>query len=445
MILQKQFTAYIKKENLFHPKDKLLLAVSGGVDSVVLCELCKQVGYTFAMAHCNFNLRAGDSRRDEAFVQSLAQQYGVAFHGISFDTNAVARQEKKSVEETARDLRYGWFEELRIDNGYNYIVTAHHADDNVETVLMNFFRGTGIKGLHGILPKQNKIVRPLLFTTKKELQAFATTNKLAFVTDFTNEQNDFTRNYFRNELIPAVQKVFPAVNENILKNISRFGEAEQLYTQAIEMHKKNLLEIKGNEMHIPVLKLQKLRPLPSIVYEIIKDYNFTAPQTEEVIGLLQSESGKYVRSSSHRIIRNRKWLIISPNKTDDAQNILIEENDTSINFEGGVVEIEKYLQLSTISHQPSTAQLDAAEIKFPLLLRKWKQGDYFYPLGMQKKKKLSRFFIDQKLSLTQKESVWVIESNKKIVWVIGLRIDNRFKITDGTKQILQLVFKKTGE
>lgn len=445
MILQKQFTAYIKKENLFHPKDKLLLAVSGGVDSVVLCELCKQAGYTFAMAHCNFNLRAGDSRRDEAFVQSLAQQYGVAFHGISFDTNAVARQEKKSVEETARDLRYGWFEELRIDNGYNYIVTAHHADDNVETVLMNFFRGTGIKGLHGILPKQNKIVRPLLFTTKKELQAFATTNKLAFVTDYTNEQNDFTRNYFRNELIPAVQKVFPAANENILKNISRFGEAEQLYTQAIEMHKKKLLEIKGNEMHIPVLKLQKVTPLSSIIYEIIKEYNFTAAQTEEVIGLLQSESGKYVQSSSHRIIRNRKWLIISPNKTEDAQNILIEENDTSINFEGGVVEIEKYLQLSTISHQPSTAQLDAAEIKFPLLLRKWKQGDYFYPLGMQKKKKLSRFFIDQKLSLTQKENVWVIESNKKILWVTGLRIDDRFKITDGTKQILQIVFKKTGE
>ncbi|MGG9964625.1 tRNA lysidine(34) synthetase TilS [Ferruginibacter sp. SUN106] len=445
MILQKQFTDYIKKENLFHPKDKLLLAVSGGVDSAVLCALCKQAGFDFAIAHCNFQLRGEDSKRDEVFVQSLSEQYSVAFHVISFDTNTIAKQQKKSVEEVARDLRYAWFEQLRIDNGYNYIVTAHHADDNVETVLMNFFRGTGIKGLHGILPKQNKIIRPLLFANKKELIAFAIENKLQFVTDYTNTQNDFTRNYFRNELIPAVQKVFPAANENILKNINRLAEAEQLYNQAIEMYKKKLLEIRGNEIHIPVLKLQKLMPLSSIVYEIIKDYGFTALQTEEVIGLLQSESGKYVQSLSYRIIRNRKWLIISPNKTENAQNILIEETDKKIFFESGVLEIEKSLPLSTINNQLSTAQLDASEIQFPLLLRKWKQGDYFYPLGMQKKKKLSRFFIDQKLSLTQKENVWVIETNKKILWVIGLRIDNRFKITDTTKQILQIAFKKTGE
>ncbi len=462
MNLLEKFKSYIKEQNLFQQKDKLLLAVSGGVDSVVLCELCKQAGYDFVMAHCNFQLRGADSERDEKFVRALAEKYGVKIFVEKFDTAAIAKQEKKSIEETARDLRYKWFNELignsktptrnsqkATDNKSaenttplpiaNWILTAHHADDNIETVLMNFFRGTGIKGLHGILPKQNNIIRPLLFANKKELYAFATANNLDHVTDYTNEQNDFTRNYFRNELIPSLKKVFPEADENILKNITRFGEAEQLYNQAIALHKTKLLEQKGNEIHIPVLKLQKIKPLATVIYEIIKDYNFTSHQTEEVITLLQSESGKYIQSATHRIIKNRKWLIISPSQTISAQNILIEQTDKQINFGEGKLQIEKHSTFN-INHSPLIAQFDLSQTKFPLLLRKWKQGDYFYPLGMQKKKKLSRFFIDQKLSLTQKEKVWVIESNKKILWVIGMRIDDRFKITDKTKEVLQISF-----
>lgn len=430
---------YIQQNHLFHPKDKLLLAVSGGVDSVVLCELCKQAGYDFAIAHCNFKLRGSDSESDEQFVKQLAEKYAVPFYVTAFDTNAAAKATKKSIEETARNLRYEWFEEIRSKNDYAFIVTAHHANDNIETVLMNFFRGTGIKGLHGILPKQNKIVRPLLFAKKEALATFAAANKLAFVTDYTNDQNDFTRNYFRNGLIPAIQKVFPAAEENLLGNITRLGEAEQLYNEAINTYKKKLLEVKGNEVHIPILKLQQTKPQQTVLFEIIKDYGFTSHQTEEVTALLQSESGKYVQSSTHRIIRNRKWLIISPNKTEEAANILIEEDDKEILFSGGQLRIEQYSTFD-IQHSTLIAQLDAAEIKFPLLLRKWKQGDYFYPLGMQKKKKLSRFFIDQKLSITDKEKVWVLECNKKILWIIGLRIDDRFKITANTKQVLHINF-----
>jgi tRNA(Ile)-lysidine synthase len=460
MNLLKSFQQYIKQQHLFNPKDKLLLAVSGGVDSVVLCELCKQAGYDFAIAHCNFQLRGEESERDEQFVRALAEKYGVAFYSETFDTKTVSKKEKKSIEETARDLRYNWFNEL-IGNTQlaksneaaaahcplpiaHWLLTAHHANDNVETVLMNFFRGTGIKGLHGILSKQNKIIRPLLFATKKELLVFADENKLQFVTDYTNAENDFTRNYFRNELIPSIKKIFPEVEENILKNIGRLGEAGQLYNQAIALHKSKLLEQKGNEIHIPVLKLQKVQPLATIIYEIIKHYNFTAHQTQEVVTLLQSESGKYVQSPSHRIIKNRKWLVISPNKISEAAHILIEE-EGSLQFAMGSLQVKKIInnQFSIINNQ-EVAQFDAAEIKFPLLLRKWKQGDYFYPLGMQKKKKLSRFFIDQKLSLTQKEKVWVIESNKKILWVVGMRIDDRFKITGTTKAILQFEFKNWG-
>jgi tRNA(Ile)-lysidine synthase len=443
MELFEKFIAYIKKENLFQSTDKLLLAVSGGVDSVVLCALCKQAGYNFSIAHCNFKLRGEASDRDEQFVQGLAEKYGVSFYSTSFNTEVIAAETKKSIEETARNLRYQWFETLRSENNYNHIITAHHADDNIETVVMHFFRGTGIKGLRGILPKQNKIIRPLLFARRADLEAFVSTNQLAFVTDHTNAENDYTRNYFRNTLLPLVSKSFPEVKENMLKNIQRFTETEILYRQSVDLHLKKLLEQKGNEVHIPVLKLLKTIPLATIVYEIIKAFGFTAHQTEEVVGLLKSETGKYVESASHRIIKNRNWLIIAPVVIMEAQHILIENTVKRIVFAGGEIAIEKIAtDKVNLNSSPSIAMLDAGEISFPLLLRKWKQGDYFYPLGMQKKKKVNRFLTDQKLSLTQKENTWVIEMNKKIIWLAGLRIDDRFKTTPQTRQVLKLEFNK---
>jgi tRNA(Ile)-lysidine synthase len=441
MELSKKFTGYIKKENLFQSTDKLLLAVSGGVDSVVLCNLCKQAGYNFSIAHCNFKLRAEASDQDEKFVQQLAKKYDVAFYNKSFDTASIAASTKKSTEETARTLRYKWFETLRSENNYTYIVTAHHADDNIETVAMHFFRGTGIKGLRGILPKHLKIVRPLLFARRTEVEAFSTTNQLAFVTDHTNAENDYTRNYFRNTLLPLVCQRFPEAKENILKNIQRFTETEILYRQSVDFHLKKLLEHRGKEVHIPVLKLLKTIPLTTIVYEIIKDFGFTAHQTEEVILLLKSETGKYVESATHRIIKNRNWLIIAPASAKEAAHILIEKPDTKITFQAGGLSLEKFTAANfTLTSDPSTALLDAGEITFPLLLRKWKQGDYFYPLGMKKKKKVNRFLSDQKLSITQKENTWVIEMNKKILWIIGMRIDDRFKVGASTKNILKCTY-----
>ncbi len=456
MNLLQNFKDYINQHHLFNQKDKLLLAVSGGVDSVVLCELCHQAGYDFAIAHCNFKLRGAESDRDENFVKELAVKYNVEFYSQTFNTTEEAKKRKTSIEETARDLRYEWFDELlgnkqyAISNKLNetncplpiayWLLTAHHANDNIETVLMNFFRGTGIKGLRGILPKQHKIIRPLLFAKRSEIENFATENKLAFVTDSTNAQNEYTRNYFRNDLIPAIQKVFPKVEENSLQNIDRFMDVEVLYNQAIALHKNKLCVLKGNEVHIPVLKLAKAKPLQTIVYEIVKDFGFTALQTTDIVNLLQADSGKYIQSSTHRIIRNRKWLIISPKNTNEAVTILIEEGDKKISFENGELELELNSKLN-IQNSQFNIQLDASKITFPLLLRKWKQGDYFYPLGMKHKKKLSRFFIDNKLSLTQKENTWVLESNKKILWVIGMRIDDRFKITENTKEVLEVSFK----
>ncbi len=456
MNLLQNFKDYINQHHLFNQKDKLLLAVSGGVDSVVLCELCHQAGCDFAIAHCNFKLRGAESDRDENFVKELAVKYNVEFYSQTFNTTEEAKKRKTSIEETARDLRYEWFDELlgnkqyAISNKLNetncplpiayWLLTAHHANDNIETVLMNFFRGTGIKGLRGILPKQQKIIRPLLFAKRSEIENFETENKLAFVTDSTNAQNEYTRNYFRNDLIPAIQKVFPKAEENSLQNIDRFMDVEVLYNQAIALHKNKLCVLKGNEVHIPVLKLAKAKPLQTIVYEIVKDFGFTALQTTDIVNLLQADTGKFIQSSTHRIIRNRKWLIISPKNTNEAVTILIEESDTNVQCAIGNLQFKKSANL-TIHQSPLNVSIDASKITFPLLLRKWKQGDYFYPLGMKHKKKLSRFFIDNKLSLTQKENTWVLESNKKILWVVGMRIDDRFKITENTKEVLEVSFK----
>ncbi len=449
MNLLQTFNAFIKKENLFTKKDALLLAVSGGADSVVLCELCKQSGYEFSIAHCNFNLRGEESLRDENFVKALGESYGVTTFIKNFDTVLLAKEYKTSIEETARNLRYQWFEELMTENTDNIqknivrklILTAHHADDNIETVMMNFFRGTGIKGLRGILPKQGKIIRPLLFAGRKDIELFASENNITFVTDSSNNQSDYTRNYFRNELIPSIEKVFPETKKNLLQNINRFIDIEFIYEESIAAIKQKLVEKNAAEMHISIMKLAKTKPMHTVIYEIIKDYGFVAAQVSELKKLMSSTSGKYILSPTHRILNNRKWLIITPLQHDESNFYLLEENliPQQISFAAGQINIDRSADAS-LTTDTNTAVIDTNKITFPLLLRKWKQGDYFYPLGMQKKKKLSRFFIDQKLSLPQKENCWVVESDKKIIWIVGMRIDDRFKITAATIKRIRIVF-----
>ncbi|MEO5683152.1 MAG: tRNA lysidine(34) synthetase TilS [Chitinophagaceae bacterium] len=465
MHLYKSFQEFIAKENLCSPKDLLLLAVSGGIDSVVLCELCHQAGYNFVIAHCNFQLRDTESERDEQFVRTLGEKYGKPVLVKRFDTAPYAAQHKVSIQVAARELRYEWFFSI-VDSAAagvenqsvasegmsaypelqttDYalpavLFTAHHLDDNIETMLMNFFKGTGIAGLRGMLPKQGKIIRPLLFAKKEAIVDFAATNKLSWVEDSSNQLDKYARNYFRNQLIPLIKNLYPEAENNLADNLQRFQDIELLYQQSIEQHKKKLLECRGNEIHIPVLKLKKTPALISVVYEIIKAYGFTADQSAETIALLDSETGRYIESATHRIIKNRNWLIISPARSAEAANIIIEEGDTEIQFEAGILKMQQHVNSQhLIPISPLLAFLDAHEIKFPLLLRKWKSGDYFYPLGMRKKKKLARFFIDQKLSKTDKEKIWVLEMNKKIIWIVGHRIDDRFKITPATKQVLQI-------
>jgi len=444
---------------------RLLVAVSGGVDSVVLVDLLHRAGFEFVLAHVNFQLRGSESERDEQFVRSLADLYGKELLVQKFDTKTYAQEQKLSIQEAARVLRYDWFSEILAgwqlagnsltSTGNNtqftshFIVTAHHADDNIETVMMHFFRGTGIQGMAGIQPllKERKLIRPLLGFRKNELQLYAAARDLSFVEDSSNASDKYTRNYFRNQLLPQIKEVYPQVEENLLHNIERFREIEEIYRQSVDHQLNRLLEAKGTEWQIPVMKWKQVKPLSTITWELISRFGFHAVQTAEVVKLLDGENGGYQLSSTHRILRDRNRMIIAPNSTTAAQHIQIEEGQAEVVFENGKLTLAAQSATLTHSlthsftHSPSEASLDASEIRFPLLLRKWKAGDYFYPLGMQKKKKLGKFLIDLKLSRTEKEQVWVLESDKRILWVLGYRLDNRFRITEKTRQVLQVTYR----
>jgi tRNA(Ile)-lysidine synthase len=415
-----------------------LLAVSGGIDSTVLAALCRQAGFTFGIAHCNFQLRGSDSDRDEAFVRQLAEKYNVPFFSRRFDTSAFASAEKMSVQEAARTLRYAWFASL-LDTGQSdarYVLTAHHADDNAETVAMHFFRGTGLQGLTGIPAKKEHIRRPLLPFTREELEAFSKANALAHVEDVSNASSRYTRNYFRHEVLPAIAAVYPQVMQNLRNNITRFREIESLYRLTTGQLLEKLCRKKGEEIHVPVKQLLGFRN-NALIYELISRYGFTADQVGEVIRLCGSESGSFIQSPGlpFRIIRHRHWLIIAPAANEHSHHIIIENTGT-IDYPGGRLVVERTGAIEP-GKGTTVACLDARNVTFPLLLRKWKTGDYFYPLGMKKKKKLARFLIDQKRSATEKENVWVITSQNRILWVVNHRIDDRCKITGSTKEVVR--------
>lgn len=440
MDLLQAFHDFIGKERLFTPRDRLLVAVSGGVDSVVLSELCQLAGYSFVLAHCNFQLRGAESMRDEEFVRGLATRYDREVLVRSFPTAAYAGERKLSVQAAARELRYGWFGDLIREGKADYVVTAHHLNDNIETLLMNFFKGTGIAGLRAMLPRQGIVVRPLLFAARSDILSFAGEKGLVWVEDSSNLEDKYTRNFFRHQVIPLVEKVYPAALTNLADNIGRFREIASIYRRAIGEQKERLLEYRGEEVYIPVLRLRQMESLDTLLYEIISPYGFSSHQTGAVAGLLDSTPGKYVLSGTHRILKDRKWLIISPLHRHAAAILPVEEGDPEIRFEHGMLRFTTtaFAEIGQLDQGPEVALLDAAAVRYPLLLRKWKVGDYFYPLGMRKKKKLARFFIDKKLSVADKEKVWVLESDKRILWVVGHRIDDRWRVRPGIKEVLRI-------
>jgi tRNA(Ile)-lysidine synthase len=444
--LAERYLDFIKTNSLWQQGDHLLLAVSGGIDSVVLAHLTKEAGFNFSIVHCNFHLRGEESERDEKFVRTLADKMNVDFYLENFATVHWAKDNKLSIQEAARDLRYHWFKEIlsgqvepvsgskKILAGY--ILTAHNLDDNVETVLMNFCKGTGIRGLKGMAVKKERLVRPLLFASREDILCYAKEKQIEWVEDSSNAEEKYTRNYFRHTVIPAIEKIYPQLKQQVTDNIVRMNETALLYETAIGFHKKKLLEVNGKEVRIPILKLRRMPALNSVIHEIIKDFGFHHHEAGEVIRLCEADNASYIQSATHRIIRNRKWLIITHLHAEKTSFYLIEKPGDKIQTDSIRIEVKEAETDKVKFGSEQQVYLDAAHIRFPLILRKWKQGDYFYPLGMPKKKKLGRFFIDIKLSATEKENTWVIESDKKIIWVAGYRIDDRFKILPSTKKVL---------
>lgn len=431
-------------EHKINTEARFLVGVSGGIDSVVLADLCKKAGLSFAIAHCNFHLREEESIRDEKFVRGLAVHYGVEVYVENYDTAGYANENKLSVQQAARDLRYDFFNRICKEFGYDYTLLAHHADDNVETVLMNFFRGTGIKGLKGIPPiikKQGYFLRPVLQARRSEIVQYSIDHHLAWAEDSSNESIKYVRNFFRHEVIPRVKTVYPSAEENILQNAERFKRIEAFYTSAVEDAKRKLIENFEGVVRIPVKKLQSVSHT-SLIFEILSDYGFGEGQVEEFIKLLDSTSGRFIENDKFQVIRHDKWMIFSERKCQSSIHT-ISGQEQEIEFSEGMLWIKK-MDVSELRMDPSpdTALLDARQVEFPLVLRKWKQGDYFYPLGMARKKKLSRFLIDQKFSKNKKEDVWILESNKKILWIVGLRIDHRARIQESTKQLFKITFKR---
>jgi tRNA(Ile)-lysidine synthase len=437
MSLLKEFKDHWTANQFSQPGQKFLLAVSGGSDSMVMAHLFLESKIPFGVAHCNFGLRAEASDGDEQFVRDWCAANSIPCHSVRFDTNEKKLEWKKGTQETARILRYEWFEEIRETNGYAKIVTAHHANDNVETLLINLFKGTGISGLHGILPCNGNLIRPLLFADKTAILAYINGEKIQFREDASNETDDYLRNAVRHKVIPVVSELFPNAVNHVNDSITRFAQVEQLYRKEIAREKKKLIEKRGQDYYIPVRKIRHRETLATLCYELLHPFGFTSGQVPDALKLLDAETGKYISSSTHRLIRNRDFLVITALPDDVADLILIE--GTPCHIETGRYSYSFSIQdkPKDIPASPNEAYIDLKGITFPVILRKWKIGDYFYPLGMNmKKKKVSRLLIDQKVPLHEKEEVRIVECNKRIAWVTGIRIDERFKVKDTTEKVL---------
>jgi tRNA(Ile)-lysidine synthase len=423
-------------------RDQYVIAVSGGVDSVVLAHLMFLTKSKCSIAHVNFNLRGEESKRDEAFVRALALKYNFDLHVHSVDTTKYAQTYKMGIQEAAREIRYAWFETL-LGQG-QILLTAHHADDQVETILMQLFRGTGLHGLTG-MPNRRKdilnLARPLLSFTKEAITDFAYKEGIDFVEDSSNAKDDYTRNLIRNTLLPQIQDLYPSVKTNIFLTGERMLEAEKIVEKTItDFWKKGVIYKKGIKS-IPISYWQKVKDNATYTWSLIKQYGFKAAQINEVHKLLDADNGAYIASNSYRFIKYQDNIQIVP-LTTTKEHTMVYAVEGNLNIQAGVLHFEliEASKVITINPDPKIAYLNADLLSWPLLVRTWQPTDYFYPLGLRKKKKLNHFLGNLKLSPAIKEKVAVLACGDKILWVIGHRIDDRFKFTEHTKQVLKITF-----
>jgi tRNA(Ile)-lysidine synthase len=439
----KDFLQFTDKQKLFFPGEKILLAVSGGMDSTVMTDLFRRAKFPFAIAHCNFGLRGKESDGDEVFVRRMADELKVAFFSEKFSTAEFASKNGISVQMAARELRYEWFEKVRAQQGFDHIATAHHLDDQVETFLINMIRGTGISGLHGIPIKNGKVIRPLLFAYRKDIVQYALDHKIRHREDHSNQETKYLRNKIRHEVVPMLCSINPEFSEGLSETIRRIREFEELGDWALKEWKDRVMKRAGNDVVIMIEHLLKSTPLSVMPWELLSPFGFNESQVRNAMDCLEKDGEKMFLSSTHSLVKDRGRLVISPiRKATRNRRIKINPfvRKKSIREPLPMV-LERINDPGTyeIPADETIASLDYNKLVFPLIIRPWRPGDSFMPLGMRKKKKLSDFFIDRKFSSKKKENTWLLCSGKDIVWIIGHRIDHRYRITPQTREILRVV------
>lgn len=420
-MLMKKVKEFIEKEDLFSKQDKILVALSGGADSVALTRILITLGYHCEAAHCNFELRGEESDRDEDFVRNFCRSLNIKCHSIHFETRRYAAQQSISIEMAARELRYNWFSKICEESDCQVVAVAHHKDDSVETMLLNLIRGTGINGLLGIRPKNGNVVRPLLCASRQEVVEYLHRMNQTYVTDSTNLEDEYTRNKIRLNLLPLMEEINPSVKDGLVKTSSYLNDVSKVYQQAIKESIDRIFITPEKEISIEKLMNE---PAPqALLFEVLSPLGFNSTQVEEVYGSLNGQPGKRFISSQWQVVKDRDLLLIEKVKTaNDKPQIIFEE----------VLFTKEFV----IPKDKNTACFDANKFKGVISIRKWEKGDYFIPFGMKGKKLVSDFMTDSKFSLLKKEQQWVLSCNDQIAWLIGERTDNRFRIDDSTQKVI---------
>ena len=436
----KTFQSFIHSNFSFLEKSKLLVAVSGGLDSMVLVYLCQKLDLNFSLAHCNYKLREIESNYDEGFIKSYAKTNSIELFTTSFDTNSYASLTKQSIQMAARKLRYEWFELLQEQHGFDFVLTAHHADDNLETFLINLSRGTGLEGLTGIPAINGSIIRPLLEFTRTEILDFATAKNLKWREDSSNKKVLYLRNNIRHSIIPLLKNINSSFMDSFNKSQKYLIESQSVLKDYIlEIEDRVIASVAEDQISYDINKILSLNNPKAYMYLLLKPYGFT--DWNEIISLLQAQTGKQIYSPSHRLIKNRNNLILCKINTQLEVNISIQNSDSLIKIPSYGINLHMDITNFLPVKSPESVILDVKTLNFPLTVRNWNEGDYFYPIGMKGKKKLSKFFKDNKLSIVDKENTLILCSNDQVVWVLGMRADNRFMSTEKTINFLNISIK----
>ena len=435
--MKEQIQQYIIQHQLLSGEKPVVVGISGGADSVALLHILVSLGYKCIAAHCNFNLRGDESFRDEQFTIDFTKRLQIPLCKISFETNKYAQENRLSVEMAARELRYRWFEELLNTYDADAVAVAHHRDDSVETLLINLTRGSGLTGLTGIKPKNGNVVRPLLCVSREDIYAYIENNGLEYVTDSSNSSDIYTRNFIRLKVIPLLEEINPSVKASLARTANHLYDASLIYNHSVEEARRVIIQ--NNRLSISALLSF---PAPAtILYEMLKPYGFSRTVCESIFTVLDKDSGKIFYSSTHRLLKDRSDLLIDVLSGEDNRAYLINLEDDNVDLpvelKPEIVVIKEDYQ---IEKDRKFAYFDFDKLSFPLVLRHWQEGDWFVPFGMKGKKKISDYFSDKKFSLFDKEKTWLLCSGQDVIWIVGERTDNRYRIEKTTKRVLKLKF-----